>query len=212
MKRYMWLLVPLLMLDVQASRGTVFFYDNFNDGPIGNIVTPLNWDVFNGTVDIGDPKDAWWGASEHATLDLEGSLPSEAGALITTKQEFTLAPGTYELSFKAAGSSYEDFSPSDTFSYGLTDIFTGTETYEWDRTAQFVYYRFNLTKSTQTRIFFDQDDATDYYGIQIDEIKLVRIIPEPTNFILALVGSMGVGCYRRTKATLEKKKGQYYFS
>ena len=187
-----------------TADASVIFYDDFEDSPAGNAVSPNNWDVFSGTVDIGDSKDEWWDPGViDKVLDLEGSHPYDAGAIIKTKEEFNLGPGTYRFSFRASGSEFETESPSDTFSWGLEEIFTETETYSWDTYAHYVTYDFELSQAKTSRIFFDQDHATDYYGIRIDNVKLEFLanpVPEPATIaVWSILGLSGIGYGVRRK-------------
>jgi len=192
-------LYPVSCIGNTATCGVVFFDDFEADAPSNN-ASLLNWDVSSGTVDVSlDSRKGGvgWTTVDGNIVDLDGS--SSNGAIIRTKDSFSLTPGEYTFSFKYSGSndpSYRD----DTFSFGIDTIYSNTFLVPYTQQVQVFETSFTVTQTTSAKIYFDQDAAADNYGIFIDAVRLEFTVPEPSTAIaMGLLGIVGFAGNRRRR-------------
>lgn len=157
-------------LDVQVS--TIIFQDNFdaeNGGRPGFGVTTLqNWQILTGNVDlIGAGGEYNYFPGNGLYVDLDGVY---AGATIRTRASFTLAPGTYSLRFRLAGSQRGD---TNTATVTLGTLFSEAITLP-SAAALTVYTRpITVTQQTTAQITFAQG-GNDGFGLILDDVSLSR--------------------------------------
>jgi hypothetical protein len=162
-------------LTLQTAQGVVVFSDNFDGETLGTNLTPSQWTLVQGRVDvIGDPNFYDFLPGNGRYIDMDGS--SNAGGWIS--HEILLTAGDYVLSYDYAGNQRADQQESigagvfgvnspfflDQFhSPGYMDDFT---------TASL---SFSLPVDQLMTLNFATFDSSDNIGPLLDNVKLERI-------------------------------------
>ena len=163
-----------------------FNYDSF-----------INWDVFDGSVDIiaqgGFGISCFGGVGK--CVDLDGT--SGDAARFVTKQSFNLTPGIYELNFAISGSQRSTAVDIVTVSLGTaySEVFTKSNTDPFESVTRTL----QVTTPIAGPITFDHAGG-DNAGIILDNVSL-STIPLPAAVWLFGAGLVGlIGVARRRAA------------
>jgi uncharacterized delta-60 repeat protein len=156
--------------------GRTVFSDDFESEVASHNAALSKWDVSGGTVDVmtvGDSRTTplGWTESFGLVVDLDGS--SSNGAAISTKSGISLTPGEYLLRFNVSGSG-DPHQRDDSFSFGLEGLFTENLNLPYTSSVQTHQKTFWVEHATVAKIFFDQDQAADNYGVIIDNVVLIQ--------------------------------------
>ena len=189
-QKYM-LILCFSILAVDGYCSTVF-YDNFDGEPSTSILNYdsfVNWNVFNGTVDLLTSGDSflvqcYGGAGQ--CVDLDGT--TNDAALFVTKQSFDLPAGEYVLSFAISGN--QRASGNDTVTVSLGSMFSETYTKTRNDPFELISVSINVPTATSANISFDHQGG-DRYGIILDEVSLTAV-PIPAAGWLFLSGILGI--------------------
>jgi len=159
---------PAVLLDDRFDRengGTpVLMYGEFAE-----------WTVEGGTVDLIGKGSDWDFLPGHGLyVDLDGDRPDgvhfEAGALVS-RRRFLLRPGTYELSFRLAGSQRGD---ENTTSVSLGGVFSEAITLPAEAGFKAIRRRIRVARPAEARLRFENQGA-DGFGLLLDDVRLVRV-------------------------------------
>lgn len=157
-------------LNVQVS--AIIFQDNFdaeNGGrPAFGYTGLQNWQFLAGNVDligVGGEYDYFPGNGLY--LDLDGVY---AGATIRTRASFDLAPGTYSLRFRLAGSQRGD---TNTATVTLGTLFSEAITLPSSASLTAYTRPITVTQPTTVQLTFAQG-GNDGFGLILDDVSLSR--------------------------------------
>jgi hypothetical protein len=168
--------------DSLADMDAIFF-DDFESEVTSSIVRNYddwtNWEVVSGTVDAisGDsPNPALANIPDNNghIMDLDGSR--RQSGVVTTREQFSLEPGTYNLTFEATSSTEEG---SNTFRVTVGDLLDETITVTTDQSMTRYAYIFTVDEPATVGITFDHTPTeADNHGAFIDNVRLGRGTPD----------------------------------
>lgn len=191
------------MADVQSE---LVFYDNFDGNTWGRSVTPINWTVTDGTIDIhGSPGDIDYLPGNGYYIDLDGSSPGtlSVGVFLTENVGYA---ATYLL----AGSQRADLvgwqlgaNPIEPLD--MVDVTFGTSAAVHtmdanDPLTTFTQY-FTPTQSGMYALTF-RNQGDDWVGAILAEVTIATV-PEPTSAALMLLG-LGGACWASRRSSRQK--------
>jgi len=173
------------------------FSDDFNSEGTGlNYNSFANWDVSDGTVDVIGTGTSWaWFAATHDLyVDMDGSS-GDAGKM-TTKTSFSLAPGTYTLSFDLAGN--QRGYPDDTVivQVDMGGLFSNSYSLSSSDTFRTITETFTVGSATSAALSFE-GVGSDNVGMLLDNVHLT---PVPGAVLLGMLGLSVVGVKLRKRA------------
>jgi hypothetical protein len=133
------------------------------------------WTVEGGTVDLIGRGSDWDFIPGHGLyVDLDGDRPDgihfESGALVS-RRAFELSAGTYELSFRIAGSQRGD---ANTTVVSLGSLWNESFTLAPDAPFQTVTRRIRVRNAAEARLRFENRGA-DGFGLLLDDVRLARV-------------------------------------
>jgi hypothetical protein len=162
----------------QASAETVLLEDDFNseNGGVGQLFYFgfANWLVTDGSVDLIGNGFFDFYPGNGLYVDLDGSITYDAGKL-TSKKEFTLTPGTYELKFDL-GNNADPQQPISA-SFNKMTVRLGTVYSEefarqgLNNPLTTITRKISVSEPTSGKLSFDHAGG-DVYGLIIDNVKL----------------------------------------
>ena len=154
-----------------ANGGTTVLSDGFENDATGQFKTALtNFTATRGDVDVLAPGEL--GVSGRGqVIDLDGS--SGVAARLESKQDFTLTPGTYNLSFDLAGSQRTYTDPLNTVVVALGNVFQTNITKNFDEPFTTLNFPITVTTTTTGRLIFDQVGG-DNVGLLLDNVLLTN--------------------------------------
>lgn len=161
------------------SFSAVAFNDSFegeSDTSIKNYTPFEFWDVSDGTVDLISGADGGFGipcSNGTKCLDLDGSTANSG--ILTTKQNFALSAGTYELTFALAGNPLK---PQETNSVmvSLGDVFSETISLSGNDPFMTFTKEIIVTADTSGNLSFENKGG-DHYGLILDAVALNSVTP-----------------------------------
>lgn len=113
--------ITITGLAPSSAQALTLFEDNFNSESAGNGKNALTkWDVTVGTVDVYTPY-----SGQGFSLDMEGT---PGNGRIETKENFSLAAGQYQLSFKLGNNSFSGNSLLVQLGSVFSETFSSTST------------------------------------------------------------------------------------
>ena len=195
--------VGLALGIAQTSHAAVIFEDNFETETYATNTTLDFWTVSDGTVDVVgtgffpglcNPASGSSPSPAHC-VDMDGSNQN-AGKI--TSSGFSFTPGSYTLTFFAAGNQRS--TPSDTMTISIGSNFMGAILMNpFDPWTQFVV-PFDVAVANTASIVFNHDGG-DNIGILIDNITLssVEAVPAPGSLLLIGIALAGLGFRRRDR-------------
>jgi hypothetical protein len=194
--------VALLALWMAPSAGAaVIFADDFEAETSGPNASLTNWTVSDGTIDVVGtgffPELCTSGSpTTPRCVDMDGST---ADAGVITSPAFSLDPGSYTLSFWAAGNQRNYPQDDMTFAVGssLNGLLSLPTSAPWTQYS----FLFSVLASESASIVFNHAGA-DNVGIVIDNVLLesnVAAVPEPMSLTLFGTG-MAALAYKRRRA------------
>lgn len=182
-----------------SANATVIFQDNFDSeaGAPGqsslNYNSFTNWTVSDGTVDV--VSNGGWGincvGNTGKCVDLDGS---SGNAGIFTSTALTLTAGEYLLSFDISGNQRGGAADNLLVTLGgfFNDSFSLSPLDPWVT----VTHSFTVS-STSSNSFIFNHAGGDNVGIMLDNVSLVRAVPEPATIAMFGLGLLGVGFARK---------------
>lgn len=157
---------------VDVTVADIAFADNFNQEnggrPMFGARTLANWNFLAGNVDlIGGGGEYNYFPGNGLYVDLDGVY---SGAHIETKTTFNLAPGSYVLRFRMAGSQRGD---TNTVLVRVGSVFS--EAVTLPSSAQLTLFTRTITvaQATEARISFLQE-GSDGFGLILDDVSFGR--------------------------------------
>jgi hypothetical protein len=158
-------------------------FDSENDGANGKRLysTFAKWNIVEGSVDLVGGNYFNMQPGNGLYVDLDGSS-GNAGTM-ETKQEFTLAPGTYELSFELAGNRRGN--QQDVVTVSLGDVYSEEFSLPYQTPFQSYKRTIEVTSATTAKLVFEHSGG-DHVGMLLDDVKLVQtlscpgVTPQPT--------------------------------
>ena len=187
----------LAILPAGASAGVVFS-DNFNSYAYQlNWVPPANWTSPGpGTVDlIGQTTTQTafnFYPGNDGYVDLDGSN-AVSGTLQTN---ISFLPGVYDLTFSLGGNARGDVATTTVISLGS---FSEQITLNSDDPLQQFSFAFSTTGGNLT--FSDLPSGNGNIGNILDNVSLASAVPEPSTWVLMILGFLGVGLMAYRKRT-----------
>jgi hypothetical protein len=138
-----------------------------------NYTSFAQWSVVTGTVDLVGtaPYDDFLPATQGLYVDLDGT--AHAAGTLRSKTRFDLAPGTYRLEYKLAGTPRPN-QPPNTVIVSLGDAFTETITLQSYAPLQAYTHTIRVRSPQSAHLTFEHLGGDDY-GIFIDDIRLERL-------------------------------------
>jgi hypothetical protein len=149
-------------------------FNGENDGVYRlNYTAFAQWDVTAGSVDlVGTPPfDDFLPTRQRMYVDLDGT--SKAAGTLRSRTRFDLAPGTYRLEYKLAGTPRPN-QPPNTVIVSLGDVFTETITLQSYAPLQAYTHTIRVRSRESANLTFEHLGGDDY-GIFIDDIRLERL-------------------------------------
>jgi hypothetical protein len=170
-----WSVVAVCAMALAAEGATTtLLSDNFNEDTPGDGQRVLtNWVVTRGSVDV-EPVGKLGVSDRGQFLDMDGT--DTFAAKMQSKQDFTLSPGQYTLSFDVGGSMRDYVTAPNTMTVSLGDVFSTTVTKNFN--DPFVSESFPITVSSATtgRLVFDHAGG-DFVGMLLDNVLLTQETP-----------------------------------
>lgn len=189
--RLPYVLLAIVLVFSRQAKADLLIQDDFNSEALGaNHTSFTNWIVTAGSVDILGPGlfDPLPGNGNY--VDLAGT--TNQGGTLASKQVF--APGTYDLSFRGAGSQQGD---TNFVTISLGDATTSGFV---PSSLPFTLFSYHFTTHVAGRLIFS-NAGNDNFGALLDDVTLSgpAPVPEPTSFVLAGLGGIGLvaGAIRR---------------
>jgi hypothetical protein len=189
------------------SFASIDFSDNFeneSDNSTRNYNLFGNWNVTDGSVDLVSEADGGFGIScsdSTKCLDLDGSTGNSG--ILTTKQNFELLEGTYELTFALAGNPLKKDANSVQVSLG--DIFSEEISLAGNEPFMTFTREISVTAATSGYLSF-ANQGGDNHGAILDNVTLKSIadsttrtsaVPLPQAGWLFLSGILGFSVFRK---------------
>ena len=180
-----------------GAQAGVIFQDNFESEAAGSTLGYTGfakWSVSNGSVDLINTPNGWGltcAGGSGKCVDLDGSS-GDAGVL--TSNLLLLGAGNYTLSFDISGNQRNNSTDSMLVSLGgfFTETFNLVGSAPWTTITR----SFTLTAEQSNSIVFNHAGG-DNIGILLDNISLVKEVPEPGSLALLGLGLLGLGLARR---------------
>jgi hypothetical protein len=194
--------VAVLALSMAPPAGAaVIFVDDFATEVAESNAALDNWVVSDGTVDVVGtgffPELCTSGSpTPLRCIDMDGST---GNAGVITSPAFSLDPGTYTLSFWAAGNQ-RNF-PQDDMTFAVGSSMNGTLSLPTGAPWTPYSFVFSVLASESASIVFNHAGA-DNVGILLDNVLLesnVTAVPEPMSLTLFGTG-MAALAYKRRRA------------
>lgn len=134
-----------------------------------------HWTVEQGTVDLVGAGSDWdFQPGNGLYVDLDGDRPDRVHfkpGVLVSREAFALARGTYELSFRLAGSQRGDVN---TVEIRLGDLHRERITLPSDAPFRRYERTVRVRAATEARLSFDNEGA-DGYGLLLDDVVLRRV-------------------------------------
>jgi hypothetical protein len=180
-----------------SAQAAVVFFEDFNAYAYQlNWISPANWTVPSGSVDlIGETTTATafdFYPGNGGYVDLDGST----GAAGTLQTIMNFAPGTYSVSFDLGGNARDDGPKTTVISLGdfSTDITLASN-------AALTPYTYTFTTAGGALSFADLSSGNGNIGNILDNVSVstVAAVPEPSTWAMTILGFCGLGfmAYRR---------------
>lgn len=164
-----WSALAVCATALTAGASTTLLYDGFEGDTPGEGKTDLaNWTVARGSVDVLFPGQL--GVTGRGNfVDMDGT-DQFAGELVS-KQNFTLTPGEYTLSFDVGGSMRDYVTEPNTMVVSLGDVFSTTVTKNFNDPFVTLTYPITVTSETSGNLVFDHQGG-DLVGLLLDNVVL----------------------------------------
>ncbi len=188
-------------LGMEQAKAATLFADNFDSENQGqgeaNYNKFLNFIVSKGTVDLIGNGFFGHYPGNGLYIDLDGS--TFQGGTLTTRNSFSLSPGSYNLSFDLGNNA--TFQQTNIVDVSLGTVYNESFTVKGPNPFTTINRTIVVTSPTTARLSFS-DRGNDNQGGVIDNIVLsTTAVPEPSSTfgLLALIGLSTTTFLKRNK-------------
>lgn len=179
-----------------GAQANIILSDDFNAENSGtgvvNYTGFANWTVSDGAVDLIGNGYFDFQPGNGLYVDMDGST-GDAGKM--TSSTFSLAAGSYQLSFELAGNHRNNNQESVTVQVAMGSLLN--EIISLNRTDPFQLFTYNFSLATATSAALSFEGAYgDNIGMLLDNV-VFKSVPEPATLALLGIGLLGIGFRRR---------------
>lgn len=191
--------------DVQAE---LVFYDNFDGNQPGRSVTPINWTVTDGGIDIhGSPNDVDYLPGNGYYIDLDGFTPGKLSVDV-----FLTEGIEYLATYRLAGSQRQFFVGYElggnlVEQVDVVDVMFGTSSavHAMDANDPLTTFTQSFTPAVTDmyQLSFKNRGTGDWVGAILAEVTIATV-PEPSSVALMLLGLGGAACWASRRQTRQQ--------